>query len=339
MHQFSRTLTASVAVFALIFPTTATPAKKSTTDSEGTKATAEGPPVLWRDPVDIASRNLFYGPGGKADEPQGKFTFDKEDMQGSNPKFDVVDQYGVRWKVKLGDEARPETVASRLVWAVGYFANEDYFVPVLRVQNMPRLHRGSNLVSPDGTVHNVRLKRHLKDQKKIGEWSWAKNPFTGTRELNGLRVLMAVINNWDLKDTNNSIYEVRGDRPEQLYVVSDLGSSFGSPGLNWASKGHLPAYTRSKLIGKISPEFVDFNVPAPPKLNTFVDVPELTRRLGLLWLGHHIPVNDVRWMGHLLGQLSPEQIRDAFRAAGYSPGAVEAYSGVMERRIAELERL
>src|SRR5579862_8139968 len=150
MHQFSRALALSAAVFILIFPTTANPATKSATESVGAKTTVEGPPVLWRDPVDIASRNLFYGPGGKAHEPQGTFTFDKEDMQGSNPKFDVVDQNGVRWGVKLGDEARPETVASRLVWAVGYFANEDYFVPVLHVQKMPRLHRGAHFVSPDG---------------------------------------------------------------------------------------------------------------------------------------------------------------------------------------------
>src|SRR5579871_5529472 len=109
MHKFSRTFLASVVVFVLISPTTATSAKKNTTDSQ---TTAEGPPVLWRDPADIASRNLFYGPGGKAHEPQGTFTFDKENMQGSNPKFDVVDEHGVRWKVKLGDEARPETVAS-----------------------------------------------------------------------------------------------------------------------------------------------------------------------------------------------------------------------------------
>jgi hypothetical protein len=294
---------------------------------------------LWRDPGDISSRNLYYGPGGKVHEPQGTFTFEKEDMEGSNPKFDVVDRDGVKWRVKMGDEARPETVASRLVWAVGYFANENYFMPVAHVQNMPRLRRGANLVSPDGTVPNVRLKRHLKDQKKIGTWSWAKNPFTGTREWYGLRVLMAVINNWDLKDTNNSIYEVRGDHPEQLYVVTDLGSSFGSPGLNWVSKGNLAAYTRSRMIGRTSAEFIDFNVPAPPKLNTFVDIPELTRRLGLCWIGHHIPLTDVRWMAHLLAQLSPDQIRDAFRAAGYSPQEIEAYSRRVEQRIAELQKL
>jgi len=337
--QFLRAIPASFAVLILCSSIVGAPAKKAADKSVAKESTADGPAVLWREPVDIASRNLFDGPGGKAHQPQGTFTFEKEDMQGSNPKFDVVDEHGVRWRVKLGDEARPETVASRLLWAVGYFANEDYFVPVLHVQNMPHLHRGSNLVSPDGTVRNVRLKRHLKDQKKIGEWSWAQNPFTGTRELNGLRVLMAVINNWDLKDTNNSIYQVRGDRPEQQYVVTDLGSSFGSPGLNWVSKGSLTAYTRSKMIGKTAPGFIDFNVPAPPKLNTFVDIPELRRRLGLCWLGHHIPLTDARWMGHLLTQLSPEQIRDAFRAASYSPQEIEAFSRVVEQRIAQLGRL
>ena len=78
---------------------------------------------------------------------------------------------------------------------------------------MQRLRRGGNLVSPDGTVHNVRLKRHLKDQKKIGAWSWAKCPFTSTREWYGLRVLMAVMNNWDLKDSNNSVYLTHGEPP------------------------------------------------------------------------------------------------------------------------------
>ena len=55
-------------------------------------------------------------------------------MNGSNPKFDVVDEDGVRWRVKMGVEAGPETAASRLVGRAGYFANEDYFMPVLHVQ-------------------------------------------------------------------------------------------------------------------------------------------------------------------------------------------------------------
>ena len=96
------------------------------------------PAVLWQDPADIASRDLYYGPGGKEHAPHTTYTFLKEDLNGTNPKFDVRDENGVKWRVKLGVEARPETVASRLVWAVGYYANEDYFLPELHVEDMPR---------------------------------------------------------------------------------------------------------------------------------------------------------------------------------------------------------
>ncbi len=332
MHNFSK------ALLILIPLTAGTPAAEDQTTPGAAETTAKGPAVLWRDPVDIASRNLYYGPGGKAHEPQGTFTFVKEDLTGSNPKFDVVDQDGVKWRVKMGEEARPETAAARLVWAVGYFANEDYFMQVLRVQNMPRLGRGGNLVSKDGTIHNVRLKRHLKDQKKIGIWSWEKNPFTNTREWYGLRVLMAVINNWDLKDYNNSIYQVLGDSPEQRYVVSDLGSSFGTTGLNWNPKGTLKAYRHSKWVNRMAPDYIDFNVPSRPAFGTFLAIPEVVQRLGLVWIGRHIPTQDADWMGRLLAQLSPNQIRDAFRGAGYNPQEVEGFSLVVERRIGELTR-
>ncbi len=260
-------------------------------------------------------------------------------MAGTNPKFDVTDQDGVTWRVKMGPEARPETAASRLVWAVGYFANEDYFMPVLHVEKMQPLRRGKNLVSPDNTVHNVRLKRHLKDEDKLANWSWKNDPFAGTREWYGLRVLMAVMNNWDLKDINNAIYLTRHEPIEERYAVTDLGASFGTTGLNWTMKGNVGAYCTSKLIRKISPEFVDFNVPSAPALNSYIDVPELGRRLSLVWLGHHIPRKDARWMGDLLARLTPDQIRDVFTASGYSAEEVTELSKALESRIVELEKL
>jgi len=323
MDGMCNSLIVSAAVLIFSLPTTQTPTKSGKTKPDKTEISGERP-VLWQNPVDIASRDLYYGPGGKAHEPHGLFTFEKEDMGGSNPKFDIVDQDGVKWRVKMGDEARPETAASRLVWAVGYFANEDYFMPELHVQKMPRLRRGRDLVSRDGTVRNVRLKRHLKDEKKIGIWRWVDNPFTGTREWYGLRVLMAVINNWDLKDPNNSVYQAR-QAPEQRYAVSDIGASFGTTGLSWTLRGNLNAYSHSKWIKRISPGFIDFNVPSWPALNR--------------WIGQRIPIDDARWIGHLLARLSPHQIRDAFRAAGYSNQEVEGFSRVVERRIGELEGL
>jgi hypothetical protein len=84
---------------------------KAANDKAGSSETTT--PTLWREPADIASRDLLEGPGGKDHEPHPPFKFEKEDLKGSNPKFDVRDQDGVKWKVKLGAEAKPETVASR----------------------------------------------------------------------------------------------------------------------------------------------------------------------------------------------------------------------------------
>ena len=56
--------------------------------------------VLWTEPKDWATRNLYYGSGGQRHEPHGPFTFVKEDRGGTNPKFVVRDREGVEWKVK-----------------------------------------------------------------------------------------------------------------------------------------------------------------------------------------------------------------------------------------------
>jgi len=338
------TFAALAAIIFLIFPIPSV-AKDGNRPRHEKEATEGAPPVLWSNPTDIASRDLFYGPGGKEHEADTTFTFLKEDLNGTNPKFDVRDENGVKWRVKLGAEARPETVASRLVWAVGYFTNEDYFLPDLRVENMQPLKRGQNLIGPDGSMHNVRLKRYLKGEKKIGDWQWGHNPFTGTRELNGLRVMMALINNWDLKDVNNSVYEERtGENggPELRYMVSDLGGSFGTTGLSFSSdrsKGNFPAYSRSKFIIRLTSRYVDFNVPTRPNLFRLVNPKEFVGRMRLRWVGKHIPRTDAKWIGQLLSQLSPDQIRQAFRAAGYSPDQVEQFTEVLKKRIGELTKL
>ena len=143
-------------------------------------AAIAGPPShagLWEDRGRISSLNLLYGPGGKEHKPAGKFTFLKEDMGGTSPKFDILDEQGVRWRAKLGEETKSETAATRLVWAAGYFADEDYYLPELRVHKMPKLRRGSQYVSADGVVRGVRLERKLKGEKKSENWSWFKNPF------------------------------------------------------------------------------------------------------------------------------------------------------------------
>ncbi len=162
---------------------------------------------LWIDPTN--RKDLFYGLGSKDRQPRtNEFTFVEEDTDGVNPKYVVTDADGVRWKIKIGLEAHPEIAASRLLWAAGYHTHEDYFVPALRVLNLPEhLHRGKDLIGPGGAMRNARLRRYREKEKKVGWWNWTDSPFSGTREFNGLRTMMALINNWDLKDTNTAIYD------------------------------------------------------------------------------------------------------------------------------------
>ncbi len=307
--------------------------------------TPNSPGVLWREPADIRTRNLFYGPGGEKDAPKGPFTFEKEDLDGTNPKFVVRDPAGAKWKVKLGEEVRPETAASRLVWAAGYFADEDYFMPEIHVDGLPaHLHRGQSHVEAGGMFRDVRLKRYLKGQEKVGKWSWKDDPFTGTRELNGLRIMMALINNWDLKDENNTVYEraLSGGISEHVYLVSDLGASFGTPGRSVTraeSKGNLRAYEHSKFIHDARNGHVDFNVPARPAMIHIFEFPEYIRRIHLRSIGRNIPVADCQWLGHILSGLTREQIESAFIAAGYPAVEASAFAVVVEERIAQLSQL
>jgi hypothetical protein len=222
------------------------------------------------------------------------------------------------------DEAKPETAAAHRLWAVGYFTDEDYFVASLKVENVPaHLTRGQSLIGTDGTIKDARLKRHQEGEKKIGHWKWKHNPFTGTREFNGLRVMMALMNSWDVKDENNAIYEHDSAAPRRIYVISDLGASFGTTGYSWTqarSKGNLKSYSHSRFIRKVPPKYVDFNVPTRPVLIYFFHFPGLIHRLRVRWIGKHISRADAKWVGSILARLSPQQIQDAFRSARVLPG-------------------
>jgi hypothetical protein len=322
-----RRLTLSVLALSLLLTTSAQPAKRTTSvQKAGT---------LWRQPSDIKTRNLLYGPGGQAGQPRAPFTFVEEDRGGTNPKFVVKDARGVLWKVKLGEEAKPETAATRLLWAVGYFTDVTYYLPRMRVARLPKLSRGEKYISHDGTIHGARFERSYK---KLDDWSWFDNPFVGTREFDGLRVMMALMNKWDLKQQNNGIYRV-GDG-DLRYVVSDLGDTFGKTGGDWTrSKGNLEDYLESKFIDKATNTEVDLVLNSRPPLLYAVAVPYYVKRTKMEKVSEDIPRSHARWIGQWLAQLSNSQIRDAFRAAGYSPGEVDGYSRKVRQRINQLNAL
>ena len=300
---------------------------------------AKAPNRIWRDVGDPSSLDLIHGAGGQAHapDPSDIFTFVKEDPLETSPKFDVTDRHGVTWKVKLGEEAQSETAATRFLWAAGYFTDEDYYVVELRVKGLPTLRRGQEFVSAGGVVHGARLERKLPTVKKLGNWDWFDNPFLGQRELNGLRVMMSLLNNWDLKEINNSIYAVTG---EHRYLVSDVGATFGNTGNPLTrSKGKPGDYEDSEFMAKVTPDVVDFVLHSRPFFLGAVDVPNYRERSKMEDVTKHIPRADAKWLGQRLSKLRDDQIRDGFRAAGYGTEDVETLTKTMRHRIAALEAL
>ena len=271
--------------------------------------------VMWT-PVAIEKRDLYSGPGGTSMKPNlGRIHFIKKETGGNNLKYRVRDASGRVWVAKIADESQAEVAANRLLYGIGYRTEIDYLVPRLNIPGR-------------GAYTNVRLEARPTGIKRDGNWRWNGNPFSGTREFKGLRVMMALINNWDLKDSNNAILRTRG---ETSYIVSDLGSSFGklpvssAPILNrfGRSVNDPVDFANSTFIHNVEPNGeVDFYYKAKGKK-----------------LLKDITVDEARWIGSLLGRLSNRQIRDAFRAANYSASEIDILTEAVERRIGELNNL
>ena len=292
--------------------------------------------VIWHDRGDIAALDLVGGPGGKDHGPGHDLRFIAESPGGTSPKFEVEDERGIRWKVKLGEEAKSETAATRLLWAAGYVVDEDYYRPEIRVLGLTSLARGQEFVSPDGIVTGARLERQ-DGRETSTTWSWYENPFIGRREFNGLRMMMALINNWDLKDANNRVFDTAGGGE---YGITDLGATFGRTGNSITrSKGVPKDYADTRFIDEVTPTHVDFVMQSRPFFPLVFHLPRYRSRTRMESIVKQIPIADARWIGIRLGRLSPDQIRDCFRAAGFSPADVEVYEDVVTRRISALKNL
>jgi hypothetical protein len=305
-----------------------------------------GRPEIWQNPGPISTRNLLNGPGSPEMAPVGPFTFVEEDKSGESPKFVVHDARGDEWTVKLGPEAQAETVSTRLVWAVGYFAEEAYYFDEVQIGKLPRLSRGQDYVVGD-TVRGARFEPKRSNMKRGSTWGWQKNPFEDTRELSGLKVLMILLNNFDAHAGNNRIIHVAGPRGrEARYYVTDLGATLGrSGGLGGTrSKNDLADFLSTKFVRGVDARdgVVEFDYDTRPSGLGHLSVLHPVYYRGQVKKEkamRGIPVSHARWIGSLLAQLSDEQLRDAFRAANYSEGTRESYVRAFRERINQLTQL
>ena len=271
--------------------------------------------VLWREPSDIASRDLFWGQGGEAMKPDlSKVTFVADETSSYSKKYRVRDGAGTEWIVKVGPEAQSETAAVRFVWAAGYFADTTYLVPHVDIDGK-------------GSFENARFEARIKGEKRLAQrWDWDENPFVGTQELQGLKVLMALINNWDIQNHNNNVLIVTDEttgQKEARYFDTDLGASFGKEGRFLGHTRNRPdEFVKTKFIKGVENGYVVFNYNGKNQ--------HLLKK---------ITVAQAKWLGKILSQLTDQQITDAFRAANYSPEVIQGLTEEVKSRINELANL
>jgi hypothetical protein len=285
--------------------------------SEKKKKLPSGTAIFWDRPDDIKKRDLYLGPGGQQLRPDlRRLTFIKEEKGGYSKKYRVRDAAGRVWVVKIGKEAQSETSAVRLLWGLGYQTEINYLVPQATIPGK-------------GTFRNVRFELRPEHVERADEWRWKRNPFLGTPEFQGLKIMMALINNWDLKDSNNRILVANGNGGTELrYIVSDLGATFGHAStkpLLWhimRSRNNPSKYARTKFFEKVKGEHVKLRYGGKSRQ-----------------IMKDITVNDAEWLGSWLAQLSDQQLADAFRAANYTPAQVNLLVSTVRTRANELLHL
>ena len=272
-----------------------------------------GKAIMW-EPVNTRDLDLYEGPGGTAMHPDlSSIKFIKEEKKGHNKKFRISDGSGRIWIAKLGREAQPETAAVRLLYGLGYKTEVSYLVPSLTIPGK-------------GTFKNVRLEARPDNIERLGEWKWRDNPFVGTKELQGLKMMMVFMTNWDVLDLQNEILDVGG---ENHYIVSDLGSTFGKLGNNnlpiiyrlGRKTGSPKHYSRTKFVKAVKGGEVQLAYKGKNRK-----------------LFRGFTIADARWLSRQLNKLSDDQIRDIFRAANYSPTDVETFARTVRNKITELDR-
>jgi hypothetical protein len=310
MFKFKMSLLTLLSLILLAASTLPVQAQKDKDKKQ--KKVYTGTPVLWRAPEDIETRNLLIGAGGEAMKPDlSRVTFIEEKTGGYSKKYRVRDAAGNEWIAKLGKEAQPDTAANRLLWAAGYETEIAHLVPRLSIEGK-------------GSFENARLEARPNNIDRSGNWQWASNPFAGKPEFKGLKIMMALINNWDLKDDNNQILASRDNPDADLaYIISDLGGSFGKTGGFFSRSRNKPSdYVEAEFVKAVKGNLIDFNYGGKNQ-KLFDDV----------------TVEDAKWIASWLNRLSDEQIKDAFRAANYAPEDVERLATAVRERIDALTKI
>jgi hypothetical protein len=291
--------------------------------------------TIWRDPGEVERLDFRNGPGGGEGPPAPPFRFVEEHDTGSNPCLSARDARGRTWRVKWGDEVRSETFAVRVAWAAGYHVEAAYFVPEGEIEGATGLGRAQTCVTEDCHFRDARFELDEAGVRKLFDehgWSWDDNPFVGTRELNGLKVVLMLLSNWDNKDvrdvargSNTAIFEhtLPDGTIEARYLIIDWGASMGKWGSvltrgKWDCAGF--ASQNPEFIGGVEGGVVRWGY-------TGQRTDEATEG---------ITVEDVRWLNQYLGRITDRQLRDGLLVSGATEEEADCFTRALRERIEQL---
>ena len=292
---------------------------------------------IWHDPGQVTALDAIYGPGPAGSGPHPPFRFIEEHSAGSQPTVSVRDARGRVWRVKWGQEVRCETFAVRFASSCGYFAEETHFIAAGTITGATTLQRARDCIDErDGAFHDARFELDDPAVTKMFEehsWAWDDNPFVGTRELNGLKLVVMMLSNWDTKDrrdvargSNTAIFEHRlaDGRREARYLLTDWGGSMGRWGGNAATRGRWDA----DGFAEQTPGFVT------GVANGCVTFGYAGQRTADVATG--IPLEHVRWFSRFLEPLTDDYLSRALRVSGASAEETPRFVAALRDRIGQL---
>jgi hypothetical protein len=290
---------------------------------------------IWHEPRDVASL-LRYGPGGADGVPAAPFRFVDEQMAGSQPCVRVRDARDRLWRVKWGHEARPESFAVRLAAACGFFAEVTHFVASGHIDGVEGLSRASGCIAGDGSFQDARFEREDRDVRMLfneHSWSWDDNPFLGTPQLDGLKIVAMLVSNWDTKDrrdvsrgSNTAIFEHRLSRWswEARYLISDWGGALGRWGTNVVSRGRWD-------VAGFEAQTPQFVTGVRDGLVTFGYQGQRTAEIAA-----PIPLHHVEWFWRLASRLDHASLRSGLDVCGATAEESERFAAAIDARIRQL---
>ena len=295
---------------------------------------------LWREPGPLSPDDLRFGPGGRDYVPVPPFTFLEEHLAGSQPCVAVRDAKQRLWRVKWGHEVRPESFAVRFAHACGYFAEVTHYLEEGRIEGAAGLTRARTCIGEDCRFREARFELEDRSVRMLfGEhsWAWDDNPFVGTPQLSGLKIVTMILSNWDTKDrrdvgrgSNTAIFEYRTSRfgREARYLITDWGGAMGRWGTNVISRGRwdpdgFETQTAQFITGVREDGIVQFGYVGQRTADVAYD----------------IPVAHVAWFHERARHLTEPLLREALLASGATEEEAARFARALRDRIGQLGKI